>query len=340
MRRLSICCVVFFCFNVSSQIINFPDANFKAKLLQSSSSYDIATDNQGNFVSIDSNNDNEIDIDEAEAIVGLNIVFGSINSVEGIQHFTNLVSFNCSNNNITSLPISSLQNIVWLSCGQNNLMSLTEIENMQSIEYLNISYNPLTSFDFHNLINLRRIDAIGTTLNEINLCGTQVSWLWCYDSPNLHSLYLKNNIISSDIAAKYLPTIPPPLHNFEFNNSPLLNYLCYDEGELPAVTHGVGYNTQDKVLTTDCSVDCASLSNTLVQKKSFVIYPNPVENILTIKSNEENEFLSIIIMNAIGQKLFSVDNQSSIDVSSLTRGTYFITIETDKGKQTQKFIKQ
>lgn len=339
MRRLSIFCIVLFCFNVSAQIINFPDANFKAKLLQSSSSYDIATDNQGNFVSIDSNNDNEIDIDEAEAIVGLNIGFGSISSVEGIQNFTDLVSLNCSNNNITSLPISALQNIVWLSCGQNNLMSLTEIENMQSIEHLDISYNPLTNFDFHNLINLRRIDAIGTTLTEINLCGTQVSWLWCYDSPNLHSLYLKNNIISTDIAARYLPTIPPPLHNFEFNNSPLLNYLCYDEGELPAVTHGIGYNTQDKVLTTDCSVDCASLSNTLLQNEPFVLFPNPVENILTIKSKEENGFLSIIIMNALGQKLLLIKNQSTIDVSNLSKGTYFISIETDNRKQTQKFIK-
>jgi len=67
------------------------------------------------------------------------------------------------------------------------------------------------------------------------------------------------------------------------------------------------------------------------------IFPNPTESILNIQS--EIEISNIVIINMLGQKLLSNINQSSIDVSSLTRGTYFITIETYNGKQTQKFIK-
>ena len=33
------------------------------------------------------------------------------------------------------------------------------------------------------------------------------------------------------------------------------------------------------------------------------------------------------------------ENTTAIDISSLTKGTYFITIETALGKETQKIIK-
>ena len=56
-----------------SQIVSVPDINFKAKLLESSATNNIAKDLNGNPVKIDQNNDGEIQISEAENISALSI---------------------------------------------------------------------------------------------------------------------------------------------------------------------------------------------------------------------------------------------------------------------------
>ena len=59
--------------NTTAQIINFPDANFKLRLMQSSPNNAIATNQSGASIRIDSNNDNEIDVVEAQAVYRLNL---------------------------------------------------------------------------------------------------------------------------------------------------------------------------------------------------------------------------------------------------------------------------
>ena len=90
----------------NAQIINIPDANFKAKLLQASPFneiasienpiYDISNNSItiANYSTIDTNGDGEIQISEAVMIKYLNlsqiIVSSNITSIVGIEYFTNL----------------------------------------------------------------------------------------------------------------------------------------------------------------------------------------------------------------------------------------------------------
>ena len=60
-------------FLANAQIINFPDANFKAKLLSASPSNGVARDINGAYFKIDTNNNNEIEYTEAEDVYELNI---------------------------------------------------------------------------------------------------------------------------------------------------------------------------------------------------------------------------------------------------------------------------
>jgi len=71
------------------------------------------------------------------------------------------------------------------------------------------------------------------------------------------------------------------------------------------------------------------------------IYPNPTIGILNI-SNEKQivKNSTITITNAIGQVMLSIPFTSQIDISSLSSGIYYLTIQDTSDKKTVKIIKQ
>jgi hypothetical protein len=74
----------------------------------------------------------------------------------------------------------------------------------------------------------------------------------------------------------------------------------------------------------------------------FILYPNPVSNVLNINSKQAIEIQSLAIYDILGQLVIAVPNAktvSNIDVSKLRTGTYFIKVKSDKGSSGMKFIK-
>jgi heat shock protein HslJ len=77
----------------------------------------------------------------------------------------------------------------------------------------------------------------------------------------------------------------------------------------------------------------------------FTVYPNPAKNELFLSSTNTTENLTLKIFN-IGGKLLSTQNialqeQTSLDVSQLVSGIYFLNIEDERGNTaTKKFIKE
>jgi len=70
------------------------------------------------------------------------------------------------------------------------------------------------------------------------------------------------------------------------------------------------------------------------------IFPNPVKDELIIESGELI-IKRIDILDINGKTIYRFDgSRNQISVSTLARGTYFVRIETDKGIETQKFIKE
>lgn len=115
----------------SAQIINFPDANFKARLLQANTFNMIAstlTPTDNGYVStyhkIDTNNDGEIQVSEALLIKYLRVSTANITDVTGVNEFKNLKYFNCTSNQITDVDVSGLQQLRILHCQINDLNTM------------------------------------------------------------------------------------------------------------------------------------------------------------------------------------------------------------------------
>ncbi len=75
----------------------------------------------------------------------------------------------------------------------------------------------------------------------------------------------------------------------------------------------------------------------------FTIYPTPTKEILNINVKGQIEVKSVAVYNILGQLVLvytNSDNISTLDVSQLKTGTYFIKLTTDKGATSQKFLKE
>lgn len=73
----------------------------------------------------------------------------------------------------------------------------------------------------------------------------------------------------------------------------------------------------------------------------FELAPNPVSSVLGIKTKNDVSITSISIYNTLGQLvLIIIDPKVTLDVSNLKQGNYFITISSNKGITTRKFIKE
>jgi hypothetical protein len=306
----------------NSQIITFPDANFKSKLLASG---------------IDTNSDNEIDQSEALSVTSLNISYSNISSIAGIEYFTNLNFFRCNSNNLTTLPIQNLVNLSYLGCESNQITSLSSIENLTSLNDLYFDNNLVTSINVQNLLNLDKIWCSNNLLSTINLCGTSVFVLWCENNPNLQTLYLKNTTIS---VSRSNQASPPPLYSFDFDNNPSLNYICYDEGEYTAILNGLNNSTAGITFDTSCELDCQSLNLSSFENTKFNIFPNPTSEEITIQADEKTNFKSVSIYNTMGQLVkVGKPKVAKINVSDLKAGVYFISLEQEQSSLTKQFIK-
>jgi Leucine-rich repeat (LRR) protein len=170
----------------NAQIVNIPDANFKAKLLQASPTNQIASTQTPNasgqvttYSKIDTNNDGEIQVSEALAIKWLNVQSSSIADLTGIESFMNLQFLKCDFNQLTSVNISGLTILKILDCSENQLTDLN-VSGLTNLQDLDCDNNELPSLDLSGLTNLENLHCGGNGLTSLNVSGlSNLQYLVC-----------------------------------------------------------------------------------------------------------------------------------------------------------------
>ncbi len=143
----------------SAQIVDIPDANFKNKLLEASAENDIAKDINNINMTIDVNEDGEIQISEAEAVYSLHTDDAGITSLTGLEAFVNLKVFWVRGNPLTSIDVSFLANLEELNVngsyyGDNSILTTLNLSGLNSLKTVVAAHNHLTSLDVTGLQNL------------------------------------------------------------------------------------------------------------------------------------------------------------------------------------------
>ncbi|MBC7523663.1 MAG: T9SS C-terminal target domain-containing protein, partial [Flavobacterium sp.] len=198
-----------------AQIVNIPNAYFKAKLLAADINVNIASieapnssmGNVSSYCKIDTNNDNQIQVSEANAIKYLNIPSAQISNLQGISGFSNLEYLNCFNNQLSVLNIDLLTNLKYLKCKQNQLNNFT-IGNLTNLKYINCAYNQLTNINLSGLINLTTLYCENnelqglelsnvSNLSSLNCGGNQITSLNLNGLPNMSYLECSFNLLQT-----------------------------------------------------------------------------------------------------------------------------------------------
>jgi hypothetical protein len=81
--------------------------------------------------------------------------------------------------------------------------------------------------------------------------------------------------------------------------------------------------------------------NVKMENESFVVYPNPANERLYIRSNfNSTEKISFTIMDISGRTLAEniLDTSGSVDLAGFSSGVYFIRLIRGETVSTQKFI--
>jgi hypothetical protein len=143
---------------IHAQVVNIPDANFKAKLLSSSPANTLAKNLSGNYFAIDANSDGQIQVAEAQQVGGIEIIDPdtdiAIQSYEGILSFTNIKNIKINYRNVPAdlFQVSGLNFLEDLNIkfgnydpGNINLSSCPLLKNVQidGITLNSLTNNPL-----------------------------------------------------------------------------------------------------------------------------------------------------------------------------------------------------
>jgi hypothetical protein len=153
----------------SAQIADIPNTAFRDYLLNPENY--LAEDSSGNQITIDSNNDGQIQVSEAMAVWSLGLQMNSLVNLDGIQAFENLRTLGCAGGELTSLNVQGLQFLEVLSCFSNNLTTL-DLSNLNLLKEVYANENNLTSIDISGTPLLERLQLYSNHLTSLDYSGS------------------------------------------------------------------------------------------------------------------------------------------------------------------------
>ncbi len=232
--------------------------------------------------------------------------FIDIYDLTGIEAFINITELWVFWNQLTSLDLSNNVLLEHLVCYSNQLTSL-DVSQCTLLEELYAFGNLLVSLDLSNSLNLQGLDLSSNQLTFLDLRSGNNTNITGYNS----------------------------------NFNPDLTCIFVDDAAYSEANWS-GTDPASTFVETQAECDALGLNDNFFQKIN--IYPNPVNNILYIDNYDlrfTNYDVQIIdITGKTVQQLKISNQQSSINVSHLLTGIYFLQLQNNSSTiLTKKIIK-
>ena len=238
---------------------------------------------------------------------------------------------------------SDVETVISLNLNHKGIDDITGIEDFAALEILDVTGNYLLVLDVSNNLQLKELycssDSAGFNM--------PVSSLDLTNNTNLEILYGENLIFLESLDAKNgnngILNITLPCE-FEGEPCQLTELGCVKvDDEVAANNNEPPYNGWYLAANFVYSEDCI-LGVSENDSSTFSIHPNPAPNKLFLTSKNTTGNLKIKIFNIEGKLLakqsLEAANKTTIDVSQLVSGIYFLNIEDESGNKTvKKFIK-
>jgi len=235
---------------------------------------------------------------------------------------------------IQTIDVSKNINLRSLDLYYTGIQTIDVSKNI-NLEWLNLSTTLIETLDVSKNINLQGLDLRygwrGMKIKTLDVShNIKLTDLRLRDCSGLTSLYMKNGVKKG-----FSPFIASVDYDFWGTN---LNYICCDEDEVDAVKDYMqSISVNNVTVTSDCEPYGLGTED-LSPSAKVALYPNPVKEVLYFSANGKVAKAEVYDLNGRLVKTAAVSN-NSVNVSSLSKGVYFIILHTDKGTVKEKFIK-
>lgn len=188
-----------------SQTTSIPDNNFEAYLETHDSNLNVVALGNANSMG-DGILNNTVPTNKIDVISDLDIINLNIANLSGVEDFISLTNLDCSQNQLTSLDVTSLSNLKILWCFSNNLSNIDITQNTDLIS-LRVEDNALINLDVSN----------NTKLNVLACEQNQIVTLNVSNNTSLSRLQCGNNLLT----------------NLDVSVNTNLSYLSCEQNEIP-----------------------------------------------------------------------------------------------------------
>jgi hypothetical protein len=256
---------------------------------------------------------------------------------------TNLTTISCESNQLTSLDLSQNPNLITF-VGYNNLLSEIDISQNTNLITLWVSDNQLVSLTISQNSNIEQIFCSNNQLINLDVSQCQ----------NLRFIYFDNNqIINSDLSQnpnlEVVFAFENQLTNLNINNGNNVNLtrmISYNNPNLECIQVDDENYSNNQVCSFPlggwCKDDTAQYSEECILgiesnlSPTFTIYPNPIQNTIYINTTGQTETVKIYSLQG---QLIKESTNTTLDVSSLSSGVYFIQVLIEGKIITKKIVK-
>ena len=371
MKKIILSILILTTISVSAQNVSIPDANFKTYLvgntaINTNGDTEIQTSEATAFTGLISCGGLTIsDLTGIEAFTNLTDLRCNNNAITSlnVSQNTALTGLYCHNNSLTSLNVTNNTALTYLACGDNSLTSLNVTQNT-ALTKLECYSNLLTNLDITLNTDLTHLWCYDNSFTSLNVSqNTALTYLTCNDN-SLTNIDVTQNTALTGLSCNY-----NSLNSLNLTQNTALTTLYCSSNSLTSLNVANGNNTAitDFYATSNPNLTCIQVDDVAwsttnwtnidatasfslncntstgvneTKKITLTIYPNPVTNQLSL-NNGELKIESILILDITGKTVKTIKgNVKTIDVADLTKGIYFIQIQTEKGLINKKFIKE
>lgn len=179
-------------------------------------------------------------------------------------------------------------------------------------------------------------------INSSQFMNPAYGYLWWLNGKSSYRLPGVNLIINGPL----VPNAPADMIAALGKNEQMLNIV--PSMNLVMIRMGEPMYSSFEVPNLNCDsiwirLNSAMCNPTFVEDQDALnrisIYPNPFNDILFINVNSVVSVVSIEIFNSLNKRVIYSKNQNEIDVKELSRGIYFVKINSDRGVIVKKLIK-
>lgn len=299
-----------------SQIVNIPDANFKAALVSANSTNTIALTSSG-YGQVDTNNDGEIQYSEALLITGIQLQSLGIIDLTGIESFINITFFGCYNNSVNNFELLNglqyLQTInVTYNTGTTNAFNFS---NLPALTQFGFTYSNTTSLVLDNLDSVINLSIWGnSSLTNLNLIDLNSLDKIAASDCNISTLSITNSPVLKEI-----DFTNSNLNSIAIANFPLLKKLKLGGNNISDTSGFTNINNIEEIIIQNNQIATLVLPSSLPFLKTLMCGGNGFSTI------DISGYPSLLILTVNNNNISSLDFSNTPLIQQLNSSSNPIT---------------